>query len=47
MAFVDATGRVAVHTGALCVEAAGHATCGWGIRPGEHDAWAGCLARDA
>jgi uncharacterized Ntn-hydrolase superfamily protein len=26
VAFVDATGRVAVHTGALCVEAAGHAT---------------------
>jgi uncharacterized Ntn-hydrolase superfamily protein len=26
VAFVDATGRVAVHTGALCIEAAGHAT---------------------
>ena len=26
VAFVDATGRVAVHTGALCVEAAGGAT---------------------
>ncbi|HEY6469864.1 MAG TPA: DUF1028 domain-containing protein [Candidatus Dormibacteraeota bacterium] len=26
IAFVDATGRVAVHTGALCIEAAGHAT---------------------
>jgi uncharacterized Ntn-hydrolase superfamily protein len=26
VAFVDAAGRVAVHTGALCIEAAGHAT---------------------
>ncbi len=26
VAFVDAAGRVAVHTGALCVEAAGHTT---------------------
>ncbi len=26
VAFIDATGRVAVHTGALCIEAAGHAT---------------------
>jgi uncharacterized Ntn-hydrolase superfamily protein len=26
VAFLDATGRVAVHTGALCIEAAGHAT---------------------
>ncbi len=26
VAFVDAGGRVAVHTGALCIEAAGHAT---------------------
>ncbi len=26
VAFVDATGRLAVHTGALCIEAAGHAT---------------------
>lgn len=26
VAFVDATGRVAVHTGSLCIEAAGHAT---------------------
>jgi uncharacterized Ntn-hydrolase superfamily protein len=26
VAFLDVTGRVAVHTGALCIEAAGHAT---------------------
>lgn len=26
VAFLDATGRVAVHTGTLCIEAAGHAT---------------------
>ena len=26
VAFIDATGRVAVHTGSLCIEAAGHAT---------------------
>ena len=26
VAFVDASGRVAVHTGAQCIEAAGHAT---------------------